>query len=299
MKPLDSGHVLPVVSVANWFGDHRRDFDSNRYVYAVISRRSRGLSIGINLNPDKACNFDCVYCQVDRSEPAATREVDLHRLREELAGLIEQAASGAIFEHPRFRSTPAQLRRWNDIAFSGDGEPTAAREFLQAVQLVAELKRTLGLAGIKILLLTNATLLHRPRVQQALEILDRYDGEIWAKLDAGTPEYYHRIERTQVSFTRVLDNLQLAARQRPIVIQSLFLRWQGEAPSDAEIAAYCDRLNEIVEAGGQIRLVQVYTVARRPAQPQAFPLTDAELDRLAQQVRQRTGLTVEAYYADH
>jgi wyosine [tRNA(Phe)-imidazoG37] synthetase (radical SAM superfamily) len=287
------------VAVARLFQDHRRDFESNRYVYAVISRRSHGLSIGINLNPDKACNFDCVYCQVDRRTPPVVRRVDLPRLRQELEAMLELAASGAIFQHPRFCSTPAAFRRWNDIAFSGDGEPTAAREFLEAVQLVCELKQAHGLNGIKILVLTNATLLHRPRVQQALRLLDAHQGEVWAKLDAGTPAYYHLIERTQVPFERVLANLKLTAQQRPIVIQSLFLRWQGEAPADAEIHAYCDRLNEIVESGGQIRLVQVYTVARTPAEPQASPLSDAEVDRLAELVRQRTGLTVEAYYADH
>jgi len=43
--------------------DHRRELDENRYVYAVLSRRSGGVSIGINLNPDKVCNFDCIYCR--------------------------------------------------------------------------------------------------------------------------------------------------------------------------------------------------------------------------------------------
>jgi len=287
------------VAVPRLFQDHRRDFEGNRYVYAVISRRSHGLSIGINLNPDKACNFDCVYCQVDRRTPSAVRQVDLPRLRKELEAMLELAASGAIFQHPRFSGTPAALRRWNDIAFSGDGEPTAAKEFLEAVQLVCELKKAHGLGDIKILVLTNATLLHRPPVQQALRLLDAHQGEIWAKLDAGTAAYYHLIERTQVPFERVLANLKLTAQHWPIVIQSLFLRWHGEAPSDREIEAYCERLNEIVESGGQIRLVQVYTVARTPAERQALPLSDAEVDRLAELVRQRTGLTVEAYYADH
>lgn len=281
------------------FRDHRRSFEANRYVYAVISRRSKGLSIGINLNPDKACNFDCVYCQVDRRTPAEVREVDLGQLRQELVEMIGLARSGAIFELERYRQTPLSLRRWNDIALSGDGEPTAAREFLEAVRLVVEVKRQLGLQGVKVLLLTNATLLHRPQVQQALAILDENEGEIWAKLDAGTANYYQLIERTSVPFQRVLDNLQLVARQRPIVIQSLFLRWQGEPPGAEEIEAYCQRLCDIVQAGGKIRLVQVYTVAREPAEAEAAPLSDAELDDLSKTVRQRTGLPVETYYATH
>ena len=51
-------------------GRHERSFEANRFVYPVLSRRAGGLSVGINLNPDKICNFDCIYCQVDRVSPA-------------------------------------------------------------------------------------------------------------------------------------------------------------------------------------------------------------------------------------
>ena len=64
--------------------DHRRTFEENLYVYAVVSRRSKGVSIGLNLNPDKVCNFDCVYCQVDRTTPPVVRQVDVPRLLAEL-----------------------------------------------------------------------------------------------------------------------------------------------------------------------------------------------------------------------
>ncbi|GIS62123.1 MAG: hypothetical protein CM1200mP2_43480 [Planctomycetaceae bacterium] len=56
---------------------HPRTFHDNRFVYPVLSRRSHGLSVGINLNPDKICNFDCIYCQVDRTSQAETRFVEL------------------------------------------------------------------------------------------------------------------------------------------------------------------------------------------------------------------------------
>ena len=59
------------------FKDHRRDLGENRYVYAVVSRRARGLSIGVNLNPDKVCNFDCPYCQVDRTTPGASPRIEV------------------------------------------------------------------------------------------------------------------------------------------------------------------------------------------------------------------------------
>src|SRR5215813_8926342 len=78
--------------------DHRRTFEDNLYVYAVVSRRSKGVSIGINLNPDKICNFDCVYCQVDRKTPPLVRDVEVPRLLEELEDMIELVESGGLFE---------------------------------------------------------------------------------------------------------------------------------------------------------------------------------------------------------
>src|SRR6266699_3320007 len=108
--------------------DHRRTFEENHYVYAVVSRRSKGVSIGVNLNPDKICNFDCVYCQVDRKTPPLVRDVDVPRLLEELEDMLDRVESGDLFEMERFQGTPPALRRLNDIAFSGDGEPTTCPE---------------------------------------------------------------------------------------------------------------------------------------------------------------------------
>ncbi|HZT81731.1 MAG TPA: radical SAM protein, partial [Gemmataceae bacterium] len=246
--------------------DHRRTFANNLFVYAVVSRRSKGVSIGVNLNPDKVCNFDCVYCQVDRRAPLPVRDVDVPRLLAELEDMLDLVQSGELFEMDRFRQTPAELRRLNDIAFSGDGEPTTCPQFLDVVRAVAEIKRRRGLDGVKLVLITNVTMFHRPAVREALAVLDANGGEVWAKLEAGTEAYYKEIDRTTIPFRRVLDNITEAAKVRPVVIQSLFLRLHGEAPPAGELEAFCDRLNEITAAGGRIKLVQVYTVARVPAE---------------------------------
>src|ERR1041384_5902109 len=65
-----------VMSFVPLFTQHSRSWRENRYVYPVVSRRSKGLSIGVNLNPDKVCNFDCIYCCVDRKTPPVWRDVD-------------------------------------------------------------------------------------------------------------------------------------------------------------------------------------------------------------------------------
>ena len=276
---------------------HPRSFAANRFVYPVLSRRAGGISIGINLNPDKACNFDCVYCQVDRSGRGAAvlRPADLPQLAEELHEMLDLVVSGRIFDGPPFRQTPAPMRRLNDIALSGDGEPTASPLLGEVVSLAAEARQARGLAEMKIVLITNGSLLDREPVRRALEILDANNGEIWAKLDAGTEDYYRKVARSRVGFPRILENLRQAARGRPIVIQSLWMRLGEQQPPAAEQEAYCRRLSEIVEAGGRIKLVQIHTIARPPAEGFVSPLAAKEVEEIADMVRRRTGLPVAAF----
>jgi wyosine [tRNA(Phe)-imidazoG37] synthetase (radical SAM superfamily) len=265
-------------------------------VYPVLSRRSRGISIGVNLNPDKVCNFDCIYCQVDRRSEAETKFVETDRLLEEIDHVLRLATSGLLFEDEPFRDVPPDRRRLNDIAFSGDGEPTTFRNFDEIIAEVADLKRRHGLPRVKLVLITNASMFHRPAVQRGLTLLDENNGEIWAKLDAGTDEYYELVDRTKIPFRQILDNITAAAIVRPLVIQSLFMRVDGAPPSDSEIDSYCDRLRDVKNAGGKLTLVQVYTVARPPAESFVSPLTETELEAIANKVR-ALGLSAEVYSA--
>ena len=100
------------------FQKHSRLFENNRFVYPVVSRRSQGVSVGVNLNPDKVCNFDCIYCQVNRRTESETRFVEMDDLLNELHSVLELVTSGQLFEYPAFAQTPAHFRRLNDIAFS-------------------------------------------------------------------------------------------------------------------------------------------------------------------------------------
>ena len=267
--------------------DHRRSWQAFDYCYPVISRRSRGLSLGVNLNPDQACNFDCVYCEVDRTVPPRRRDLDLEQLERELVVLLELAGSGEIYDTRPFDSARPEQRRLNDIAFSGDGEPTTASTFAEAVARVAKLKAARGLTEVKLVLITDATRLQAPEVVQGLTTLMANQGEIWAKLDAGTEPYYREICRSRVPFERVLDNLLATARRWPTIIQTLFLEWQGQGPSTAEVDAYCDRLQAILDGGGTLAGIQLYTVARPTPEAAARPLPRTALEAAAAHIRQR------------
>ncbi len=278
------------------FQSHPRSYSHNKYVYPVLSRRAKGLSIGVNINPDKSCNFNCIYCQVDRSTPGTVGPIDLEALRAELEQMVELAASGRIFEGPQFASAPAELRRLRDIAISGDGEPTLRPELPQVVDICAEVRRRSGLDDLKLVLLTNGSLLHKPEVAVALKTLDANNGEIWFKLDAGSQHFYYQVARSAVPRWRILANLIEAARARPIVIQTLLMRIDGVGPSDEEMGTYCLLLRTVASDGGRIKLVQVHTIARPPAESCVTPLPDAEIDRLVELIRRETGLPVEGFY---
>jgi len=277
---------------------HDRLYRDNRFVYPVWSRRARGISIGINLNPDKVCNFDCVYCQVDRTTPPEVRDVDEARLGEELRAVLRQGSDGSLLRRPEFASVPEEQRRLRDITFAGDGEPPSYPNFPGVVREVIRIKREAGFPDLPLILLTNATLIDRPRPREAMRLIDEDGGQFWLKLDAGTEAYYRMIERTTIPFRKVLDNILEAARLRPVVLQSLFMKVRGAGPPPAEIDAFVDRVAEILAGGGRISLVQVYTVARPPAESWVMPLGDHEVDAIAAAIRGRLpGLAVETYYS--
>ena len=186
------------------FKDHRRELDANRYVYAVVSRRARGLSIGLNLNPDKVCNFDCPYCQVDRTTPGGPSAVDVTALVGELDRLLDRVAGGgavdgAAVRHrgsgPAARGRPRVRRRRR-----AHDAPRVSRRPRAAVR---EARDRHGLA-VPIRLLTNATMLDRERVRAALAHFD----ELWCKLDAGTEAYFRKVDGTRFPFARILENLR-------------------------------------------------------------------------------------------
>ena len=234
------------------FSDHRRSLDDNRYVYAVVSRRVGGLSIGINLNPDKACNFDCPYCQVDRTIPGGDRAIDLDVLDTELDRLLSWVADGSLWEHAPFDTADPQYRRVGDISFAGDGEPTAAVEFAAAMARVVTVRSRHGLEDVCVSLLTNATLFQRDAVRLGLDALHGAGGEIWGKLDAGSEPWFRRVDGTTVPFQRVLDNLHWAAQTYRLTIQSMFHTFDGVGPSDEEVHAWVGRLSDVLEAGIEV-----------------------------------------------
>lgn len=289
-------YYIEVMDLIKAHLDHRRSYQDFFYVYPVISRRSRGVSIGINLNPDKICNFDCVYCEVDRQPLPRTREVNLTVLEQELISMLEIYQSGELFQKEPFSSAPESWQRLNDIAFSGDGEPTTYPYFDQAVEIAWKIREQFQLQNVKLVLITDAACLDRPAVKRGIERMSQGPHEIWAKLDAGTAAYYKIVNRTAIALDRIIKNIAITSAKIPLWIQTLFLQIHGKPPSEEEITAYLKQLAKIQSEGGKILGIQIYTVARPTPETWARALTNEELDAIASRVEKESVLNVKRFY---
>ncbi|MDR3183441.1 MAG: radical SAM protein [Planctomycetaceae bacterium] len=287
----------------NVYKYHPRRFGAFHSVYPVISRRSGGLSLGVNLSPTGLCNFACVYCQViaetdaaaDNTVAAAVRDESppfLDQLENELRQLTASYNDGSLFSGTYLESTPPEKRELRDIAFSGDGEPTLFPQFDEAVERIIAVRNELCKPDVKIVLITNASTLHVEPVRNTLAVLRRGNGEIWAKLDAGTAEYFQRVSQSKVPFDKILTNLQTFTQTQPVIIQTCFFNLHGQPPDENEIGAYAEQLNKL----HCIEYIQLYTVARNVPEPWVQPLTQPQLDGIAEAVECLTDKEVRRFY---
>jgi len=257
-----------------------------RYVYPVVSRRARGISSGINLNPTNACNWHCVYCQVPDLKRGGPPPIDLALLAAELDEFLRRAATAEFLE----RLAPAGARRIVDVAFSGNGEPTSAPEFGAALDIVAQALERHGLLGkVKIRLITNGSLVDRVRVREALARLGQLGGEAWFKVDAVAPSF--RINGVRLNPDTVRRRLRLCGGLVETWVQTCVFAWDGAPPAEDEVAAYLEFLTGVKDA---VAGVLLYGLARPSLQPEAARLgrlPQSWLDALARKI-EKTGLTV-------
>ncbi len=265
---------------------HDRDATGMTYVYPVVSRRAGGVSVGVNLNPNSACNWRCVYCQVPNLTFGKAPRVDLGQLREELTDLVTDIVRGRFLQ----RSVPADARRLEDVALSGNGEPTSSGQLGDALEVIAEVLRELGLLGqLRVTLITNGSMLNKPSVRVAVQRLAEMHGEVWFKLDSATSEGLRRINQCSVRADAHLAKLRSAAELCPTWIQSCLFAWNGQPPTAAECEAYLDALHGLARDAVPLRGVHLYTLARASQQPEA-----GELEPLSETWLREFGRRVEA-----
>ena len=254
--------------------DHSRDSVGMTYVYPVVSRRAGGVSVGINLNVNNACNWACVYCQVPHLKRGGPLPVDLGRLDSELRRFLDDAIHGDYLE----KNAPPGARRLVDVAFSGNGEPTSAPELPTAIDCVASALRDFGLHDrVPIRLITNGSLLHRLSVQQAIARLGVLGGEVWFKVDAATPGATARINGVRLTSHKIGKALALCAELAPTWIQTCCFAIDGEDASETEVSAYLALVGSVSD---KTKGVHLYGLARPSLQPGAHRLSSLSSDSL-------------------
>jgi len=268
--------------------DHSRDSAGMHYVYPVISRRAGGVSVGINLNPNNACNWRCIYCQVPELKRGGPPPIDLVLLERELNDFLDWVQSGDFMA----TRVPAGARRLVDVAFSGNGEPTSAAEFSDAVAIAGRVLAAHDLAGKLVMrLITNGSLLDRKAVQAGIARIGMSAGEVWFKVDTGTSAGLARINGTRARPEVVARRLACCAALAPTWVQTCLFRLDGELPAEQEVDAYLALLAPLAQA---LAGVHLYSLARPSLQaegPRLGRLEAGRMEEVARRIRQ-LGLTV-------
>lgn len=213
-------------------------------VFGPIYSRRLGSSLGVNILPSKGklCNFDCVYCECGWNRDGAVPERRFPRLEEVEAALKDKMSKAAA------EGVPV-----DSITFSGNGEPTMNPDFASIIDVTLRL-RELYFPKAKVSVLSNATLLGRQDVAQALM---RVDNPI-LKIDASSQELVEKINKPVGTYrlTDVIENMKGFAGN--FILQTMFLKSDDFNTAVPEaLDAWMDIVREL-----KPRQVMVYTIDR-------------------------------------
>lgn len=266
--------------------DHSRELSGLKYIYSVISRRAGGLSIGINLNVNNACNWQCIYCEIPNLTRGSPPPIELNVLENELRLFLHDIIHGDYME----RNVAIEDRHLKDIAFSGNGEPTSAAEFPQVILIVKKILQEFDLLHkIKIRLITNGSLMHEASVLKSIEMLEEINGEVWFKVDAATEETIKTVNQVNLKPNQILERLLNTANICPTFVQTCIFMINGKSPDDKDINAYVELINKAKKI---IKGVHLYGLARPSLQPRAGDLGRISEDELKNIAKKLIGLNI-------
>jgi len=265
--------------------NHDRNAAGLTYVYPVISRRAGGVSIGVNLNPNNACNWHCVYCQVPKLVRGSSPDIDISLLKSELNHFINELLYGNFMQE----HVPEDCRRICDVAISGNGEPTSCRQFDTVADTIIHcMQDSSMLENIPVVLITNGSYVHRSQIQKGLEMIARHKGEVWFKVDSATNEGIARINGVTLNPDQLRKQLETAATICPTWIQTCMFNWDGIPPDEIEMTAYLDFLADLIRDAVPVKGVLLYGVARPSMQPESvhvLPLDVEWMDSFERQIK--------------
>ena len=256
--------------------NHNRDIFKTRYVYPVVSRRAGGLSLGINLNTNNACNWQCIYCEVPNLTRGKPDPIDLNLLRVELQDWLKNLVEGDFIEKHTDPGT-----RFKDIALSGNGEPTACKEFKSVLRIIEEEFTACKCpTDIKIRLITNGSYLSEKEVQDAWQEMP-LEKEIWFKIDSANTLTIQQLNQVNLTQNQIKKNLESALSVSSTVIQTCLTKINGQLPQESEICEYVRLLKPYEK---KIKSIHLYSLARPTEQKTLYSLerlSDKEMIHIA------------------
>jgi len=270
--------------------NHDRDTVGMRYVYPVVSRRAGGVSVGINLNPNNACNWHCAYCQVPGLQRGVAPDIDLKLLQHELNCMLADVLDGDFMQ----QHVPAECRQLCDVAISGNGEPTSCAQFDAVVHTIVDVMQSFDLS-VPLRLISNGSYVHKAHVQRGLVQMAAHHGEVWMKIDSVSDAGIQRMNGIKLNAIRLRQQLEAVAGLCPTWIQTCMVSWDGEAPTESEVTAYLEFLDALLRDHVAIHGVLLYGLARPSMQDESVHLhaLDAEwMSAMAERIRQ-SGLAVQ------
>ncbi|MEJ5263761.1 MAG: radical SAM protein [Bacteroidales bacterium] len=235
-------------------------------VFGPVKSRRLGNSLGINLLPEgkKICNFNCIYCECGWNSEENNNlqwpsiEAISNQLTDKIQELIRQGT------------------KVDSITFAGNGEPTMHPLFPEIIDMVIHIRNVL-LPEAKIAVLSNATLIFKPNIQQALKKIELNI----LKLDSAI-ESTIRLLNQPTGYFNLRDTIeQLKTFGNQCIIQTMFVRgyYNHQAfdnTTPEELQTWLRVIKEIDPA-----YVMIYTIARDTPAEQIYKVSAEELQKIA------------------
>lgn len=238
-------------------------------IFGPVHSRRLGLSLGINLLPadGKVCSFDCIYCECGFNEdhrpalPLPTRKAVAKALEERL---IQMRAEG---------------RMPDVLTFAGNGEPTCHPHFAEIISDTIRL-RNQYCSEAKVSVLSNATMIHRQTVHDALM---QVDNNI-LKLDTIDPLYINKVDHPNGTYDvdAIIDRMK--AFNGHLIIQTMFMRGDCNGESvdntgEEYVAPWLEAVKDI-----KPQQVMIYTIDRETPTQGLLKATHEQLDAIRDRV---------------
>ena len=249
-------------------------------IFGPVRSRRLGLSLGINLLPThkKHCSFNCIYCECGWTPPLSDDPLIFPERK-----LVSQFLERSLVEMVEEDYLP------DAITYAGNGEPTLHPEFAEIVDDTI-LLRDKYIPSAKVSVLSNASMIHDPKVFQALLKLDNNI----LKLDAGSERIFRLMNNPvlPVNYYGLVEDLKKF--EGKVIIQSMFLRgYFGDQPVDntteEEVNEWLKKIREI-----HPMLVMIYPIARATPVQNLEKIPIFELEEIAKKIRD-AGLVVKVY----